>query len=463
MALVRACRRAAHVLPAVVRELTRRGERVTVLSDRPSSELAPAQAIELLPADNGDQATAAAWKSRVDRLLEGNDRVLVDVDLSARRPGLAAILQACDENLWLVNESEEADARPAWLALQQSEPSVAARSRVVWVLGPEEQVGPRADPAWTREHHDFKLPLAEEGGEPTRLQRQGLDRLVRHLRGVRLGLALGGGAARGMAHFGVARALDRAGITFDLIAGTSSGAMVAIGYAGGYEPDYGVRQFAATLMPPRWLRMLPGGDRWYLPLMFRSGAWDRLLRPYFHDWTLEQLLMPCSVVAVDLITGRQVVRQRGDAIHALLESINLPVISRPICRDGMALVDGGVLNNLPADVLAGQGADFIVGVNVTAKLPQRFAGNRPGLPTEQMKAGGMLETLLRMFEIHDHELNAIHTRAVDLLIEPETAAFSLSDFTKANELGDAGEAAAEAAIPRLKTMLAEIEQPPRSP
>ena len=226
-----------------------------------------------------------------------------------------------------------------------------------------------------------------------------------------------------MAHFGVARALDRAGISFDLIAGTSSGAMVAIGYAGGYEPDYGVRQFAATLMPPRWLRMLPGGDRWYLPLMFRSGAWDRLLRPYFHDWTLEQLLMPCSAVAVDLITGRQVVRQQGDAIHALLESINLPVISRPICRDGMALVDGGVLNNLPADVLAGQGADFIVGVNVTAKLPQRFAGNRPGLPTERMKAGGMLETLLRMFEIHDHELNAIHTRAVDLLIEPETAAF----------------------------------------
>ena len=121
VALVRACRRAADVLPLVVRELTRRGERVGVLSDRPSSELAPAQAIEPLRAGNGDHAPAAAWKFRVDRLLEGNDRVLVDVDLSAHRPGLAAILHACDENLWLVNASEEADARPAWIALQQSD------------------------------------------------------------------------------------------------------------------------------------------------------------------------------------------------------------------------------------------------------------------------------------------------------------------------------------------------------
>ena len=112
--------------------------------------------------------------------------------------------------------------------------------------------------------------------------------------------------------------------------------------------------------------------------MFRFGMWDRMLRPYFHDWTLEQLLMPCSAVAVDLVTGRQVVRDKGDAVDALLESINLPVISRSICRDGMALVDGGVLNNLPADVLAGKGCDFIVGVNVSAKLSQQFAGNHPG-------------------------------------------------------------------------------------
>ena len=83
------------------------------------------------------------------------------------------------------------------------------------------------------------------------------------------------------------------------------------------------------------------------------------------------------------------------------------------------------------------------------------------MPTGKMKSGGMLETLFRIFEIHDHELNAVRGRSVDLLIEPDTARFPIQDFTRTQELADVGEAAAEAAIPHLKTMLAALEPPQR--
>ena len=102
-----------------------------------------------------------------------------------------------------------------------------------------------------------------------------------------------------------------------------------------------------------------------------------MLRKYLHDWQLEQLSIPFRAITVDLVQARTVVRQEGDAVRAILESINLPVVSRPILRDGMALVDGGVLNNLPADVLAENGDDFVVGVDVSSHVCSEFAGNHP--------------------------------------------------------------------------------------
>ena len=94
-----------------------------------------------------------------------------------------------------------------------------------------------------------------------------------------------------------------------------------------------------------------------------------MLRKYLHDWRLEQLQIPFHAITVDLVQVRSVVRREGDVVHAILESINLPIISRPILRDGMALVDGGVLNNLPADVLAESGVDSISVGRITQSAP----------------------------------------------------------------------------------------------
>ena len=190
--------------------------------------------------------------------------------------------------------------------------------------------------------------------------------------------------------------------------------------------------------------------------MFRAGAWDHKLRHFFGDVTLEQLQIPFTTVAVDLVTGKQVVRERGDTIHAVLESINVPLIARPIFRDGMALVDGGVLNNLPADVVAERGATLVVGVDVATKMPARFGENVPGMPTGQMRRAGPLETLFRVNEVQAYGITALHSGAVDLMITPDTSAFEFADFSRAHELADVGEQAAEAMLPQLKQMLRNL-------
>jgi predicted acylesterase/phospholipase RssA len=309
------------------------------------------------------------------------------------------------------------------------------------------------------------VPIDAESGTTTRLERQGLDRLVRALRGYAIGLALAGGGAKGMAHWGVLRALEQAGMSFDVMSGTSAGAMVGILYSGGMSPEEGIEHFVRDLTPSRLIRSLPKWPNWYLVLQYRRRAWERLLRQYLHDWRLEQLLIPIHAITVDLVQVGTVVRSRGDAVHAILESINLPIVSPPILREGMALVDGGVLDNLPADVLAEGGADFVVGVDVSGHVSQHFAGNHPDTPTSKMKPAGVLDTLFRVYESQAHHLGRFRNQAVDFWIKPDVSAFGLAEFHRTAEIAAAGEAAMLEKIPELNRKLAELEarllEPPR--
>ena len=144
-----------------------------------------------------------------------------------------------------------------------------------------------------------------------------------------------------MAHLGVLHALEQAGLSFDVMSGTSAGAMAGILYAAGMSPEKAIQNFRHDLTPSRMFRYLPKWPNWYLVSQYRRRAWDGMLRKYLHDWRLEQLPIPFHAVTVDLVQVRTVVRRQGDAVHAILESINLPIVSKPILRDGMALVDGG--------------------------------------------------------------------------------------------------------------------------
>lgn len=437
------------------------GDSVEVLTDRP--EIWPTggeYGVERLANSTRGDDKVRALHEHISGVIECNDRVLVDVTQSGFDSELPKLLAPCEEIWWLVEPRFQTTSLSNLKKLLVSDPRIASRLRLVWILTDGEILSVSLPPELEALSGDFKVVLGDVGAPPTRHQRLGIERLARHLRGTRIGLALGGGGARGMAHLGVLRGLERAGISFDLMAGTSSGALVGLSYAGGWSPQEAVDAFTEALTPPAVVRAMPGGNRLYMWTMFRMGAWDRKLRKFLGDARLEQLQIPLNTITVDLITGRQVIRDRGDAIHAVLESINVPGVSRPILRDGMALVDGGVLNNLPADVLVDRGASFVVGIDVATRMPMNFGGNQPGTPTEKLRRGGALETLFRVNEVQAYGVTSMRHSAVDLMITPDTSAFEFADFCRARELADAGEAAAEAAIPQLKQMLSELKRRP---
>ena len=222
---------------------------------------------------------------------------------------------------------------------------------IAWILGGDSPLAPVVPELRGLACRDFKIPETAPRLPQGQSLANGLERLVHDLRGVRVGLALGGGAARGMSHLGVLKTLERSGIVVDMIAGTSAGAMTGIFYASGMDPEYAASRFAADLRPSWLFRHLPRGEQWYLLHKYRRGRFDPMLRRYLHDWKLEQFAVPCLSVTVDLVGGNAVVREHGDATLAILESINLPVLSVPILRGDQALIDGGLVNNIPADVL----------------------------------------------------------------------------------------------------------------
>ena len=393
-----------------------------------------------------------------DQAVRAHDRVFLDIDIDRLPEKWLELARRCDQMLWLVEPAREADMQRPFAELRERAPEAVDRVMLVWVLPEGSMVAPLWPPFWNLRRRHFVVEWSGHPERMTRLQQQGIDRLVRRLRGITLGLALAGGGARGMAHLGVLRALERERIGFDYLAGTSCGAMVGILYAAGYTPDFCIDAFQRDLKPSRLWTLLPKGRDWHLLWKFRTRAWEKMLRRYLHDWTLEQLPIPFHSVTADLVTTHEIIRQTGDAVHAILESINLPGMSVPINRDGMSLVDGGILNNLPADVLTSRGADLVVGVSVSRKLRSEFAGNSPSMPTARMRKAGTLETLYRVFETQGHSLDGMHTRSVDVLIEPDTSPFSFVEFTRAAEMAVAGEAATEIVLASLKQKIANLEQ-----
>ncbi len=365
----------------------------------------------------------------------------------------------CDEVLWLLEPGDAHKLKQELVSLNSLRDELPNKVRIVWLLDSNTPVAPLGND-WGFKKADVKVAVESTRGglSLTQHESQGLDRLYRVLRGISLGLALAGGGAKGMAHLGVLQVLEEAGLSFDMMSGTSVGAMTGILYVAGMSPEQAIKNFQHDLTPARLVRYLPKWPNWYLVSQYRRHAWDGMLRKYLHDWRLEQLSIPFNSVTTDLVQARTVVRSQGDAVNSILESINLPVVSKPILRDGMALVDGGVLNNLPADVLAENGADFIVGVNVSHRVRSEFAGNRPDMPTAEMKNASALDTLLRIFESQAHNIGNLRNRAVDFWITPDTSGFGLAEFHRTTEIAAVGQAAAEEAVAELKQRLIELEK-----
>lgn len=365
---------------------------------------------------------------------------------------LNRILVQCEQLFWLSSPQNASQSRAKLRTLLRSEKQLTGKIHWGWLL-PEgfkpENIPPTPG---NLPQPDFKIVVGKTGS-PSRLERMSVSRLIRFIRKTRLGLALGGGAARGLAHLGVLKAFEAEGIFFDTIAGTSAGALVAVPYAYGISPDQCTESFRKDLTPGWLFRHLPKGNEWYMFYQFRMGKWDSLLRRHVGDMRLEQALTPVSTVTADLITGRQVIRDRGDAVHAILESINLPSISKPIMRDGMALVDGGIVNNIPTDILPERGAEFVVGVDIATQMALRFGKNTPNMGKQKMRAPSQLQTLMRAREIQNYQITSLRTKSVDQMIVVDTSMFEFADFTSAREMSIAGEEAAAAAMGQFKQLL----------
>jgi predicted acylesterase/phospholipase RssA len=157
------------------------------------------------------------------------------------------------------------------------------------------------------------------------------------------------------------------------------------------------------------------------------------------------------------VGGKSVVRERGDAVHAILESINLPVLSVPIVRNGQALIDGGLVNNIPADVLVSMGCNFVIAVSVTAKMETTFCNITAEKASLSGTKPGILPTLLRSWLVQSHSLNAFGVQPADVVIEPDVTGFELTAFTESKEMAAVGEAATLEQIPKIKQLLARLD------
>jgi predicted acylesterase/phospholipase RssA len=328
---------------------------------------------------------------------------------------------------------------------------------VAWLITDESPVVPAVPNLADLAARDFKIHETPPKSPSGRSVAFGLERLVHDVRGVRVGVALGGGASRGLANLGVLKALERCGIVLDMVAGTSAGAMTGIMYSAGLDPDYNTEVFATVLQPPWVFRHLRHGNYWHLLYRFRRGHFDAMLRKYLHDWRLEQLPVPCLSVTVDLVSGNSVVRERGDAVQAILESINLPLLSVPIVREGQALIDGGLVNNIPADVLVSKGCNFVIAVSVTSKLEARFCDISANGQTRSRTKPGTMPTIVRSLLVQNYNLNSFGVQPADLVIEPDVSSIDPAEFHRAKELAAIGEAAALEQIPKIRRLLNRLD------
>ena len=439
----------------LIQRLSDLGEQLAVLSDADQWLDSPNVRFRPLREDGRDLTTEEI-REQIGRWQDVN-RVIFDVHGYLTPERTAQLMELVDRAIYFVPVNA-ADA-----AIRRLEAiDVAARGwrdkiSVAWVLGGDTPVVPSVPSLPSLASRNFKIHETPPKLPSGRSLANGLERLVHDIRGVRVGVALGGGAARGLSHLGVLKALERSGIVVDMVAGTSAGAMTGIMYSAGLDPDYNMDSFATDLFPSWIFRHLPQGTYWHLLYKYRRGHFDAMLRKYLHNWRLEQLAIPCFSVTVDLVSGNSVVRERGDAVHAILESINVPVLSVPIVRDGQALIDGGLVNNIPADVLVSMGCNFVIAVSVSAKLETRFCNISPDGKTPAKSKPGIMPTILRSLLVQNYSLNAFGVQPADVVIEPDVTSIDPSEFHRAKELAAIGEAAALDRIPKIQRLLNRLD------
>lgn len=276
-------------------------------------------------------------------------------------------------------------------------------------------------------------------------------------------LILGGGGARGFAHIGVIKVLEREGFPIDMIVGTSMGAIIGAGYA--LELDIkGLEEKALELANEETLREIEAffsqdkehEDRAILEklneILKNLNILARLKRKWIFEADriiellekvipggkkFEDLKIPFACVAADLFSGERVIFREGNLLEAVLASCSIPGVFPPVKRERRFLVDGGIISQLPAREAKMLGADFLLAVDV---------GRRSF--SEEIKDG--IDLILQVNQIMSFWLNNYNREEADFLISPDLEEFSWSEFSKCELFIQRGEEKAEELLPLLR-------------
>lgn len=268
------------------------------------------------------------------------------------------------------------------------------------------------------------------------------DRVARRASGHALGVVFSGGGARGLAHIGVIERLVDAGVPIDRVGGCSAGAFASALLAMGRTPaemlEIGREEF---------VERRPFGD-FGVPregLIKGKRARAMLLR-VFGDTRIEELSLSMFAVSADLASGELVVHRTGLVRDAVAASMSLPGVAPPIAIGGHLLVDGGILDNFPVDVMRDMDEGPVVGVDVMREFPVPDPGSARGL--KELAGPGIVSTLARSMVLGGWQRAQQNRRLADVLISPAVDAIGMFEFDRMDEAVDAGRRAADAALAR---------------
>lgn len=251
----------------------------------------------------------------------------------------------------------------------------------------------------------------------------------------KVGLALGGGAARGFAHIGVIQVLEENGIKVDLVAGTSAGSLVASMYASGKNGKE-LAQMAES--------MDEGAiTDWAFPTrgLIRGEALARFVREKTGNRLIEQMPLPLGIVATDLSDGSPILFRTGDTGAAVRASSSVPAVFQPVKIGQREYVDGGLVAPVPVRYAKQMGAELVIAVDISE-------------PPEPKPPGDAMRMLLQTFSIMGRSINNFELREADVIIRPKLEGVGSADFSARKRSIQAGREAAQAALPQLRQRIA---------
>lgn len=251
----------------------------------------------------------------------------------------------------------------------------------------------------------------------------------------KIGIALGGGFARGLAHIGVLKVLEEENIPVDFIAGTSVGSVIGAAYASGIS--------AKELEEVASLVRFKDFSRWTFSRfgLFSNDKMSIFLRKILRCKTFEELKIPLAIAATDIITGEAAVFTKGDLVDPVRASCAYPGMFQPVKVDGRLMVDGLLAHAVPATPLREMGADRVISVYLAAHWV------KPGGPRH------VFDVIGQCFSIAQERMCGPWKAASDVILEPAIGEFAYDDFVRSKDLIKCGEVAARAAMEQIRTWI----------